>query len=203
MELIQQWIAAYGYFGIAALLALGIVGLPIPDETLLTFAGYLLFRGELKPVPTALSALAGSVCGITISYVLGRTTGYPLLHKYGRYVRITEHEIHRVHDFYQRRGGLSLTFGYYIAGVRHLTAYAAGASQLEFHTFAAYAYSGAAIWCGTFLTLGYLLGERWNEILEVAHRFGLAAAAVLAVAAAAYGLWWYRQRRRDAADRPE
>jgi len=203
MELIQQWIASYGYFGIAALLALGIVGLPIPDETLLTFAGYLLFRGELKPVPTVVSALAGSISGITISYILGRTTGYPLLHKYGRYVRITEHEIHRVHDFYQRKGGLSLTFGYYIAGVRHLTAYAAGASKLEYHVFAAFAYGGAALWCGTFLTLGYLLGERWNEILEVAHKFGLAAAGVIAVAALIYGVWWYMKRRSAASGSPE
>lgn len=202
MELIQHWIAGYGYFGIAALLALGIVGLPIPDETLLTFAGYLLFRGELKAAPTVLSAMAGSVGGITISYLLGRTTGYPLLRKYGRYVRISEHEIHRVHDFYQRKGGLSLTFGYYIAGVRHLTAYAAGASKLEYPIFAAYAYGGAALWCATFLTLGYLLGERWNEILHAAHRFGILAAGGLAVAGAAYGLWWYR-RRRPAHDSPE
>jgi membrane protein DedA with SNARE-associated domain len=200
MELIQHWIANYGYWGIATLLALGIVGLPIPDETLLTFAGYLLFRGELKPAPTVLSALAGSMSGITISYLLGRTTGYPLLHKYGRYVRITEHEIHRVHDFYQRKGGLSLTFGYYIAGVRHLTAYAAGASKLEYPVFAAYAYGGAALWCGTFLTLGYLLGERWNEILEAVHRFGLLAAGVIGAAALAYGVWWFRFRRAQAAN---
>ena len=94
-------------------------------------------------------------------------------------------------------------FGYYIAGVRHLTAYAAGASKLEYHVFAAFAYGGAALWCGTFLTLGYLLGERWNEILEVAHKFGLAAAGVIAVAALIYGVWWYMKRRSAASGSPE
>ncbi len=198
MELIQHWITNYGYFGISALLALGIVGLPIPDETMLAFAGFLIFKGELKAVPTGVAALVGSFCGITISYVLGRTTGYPLLHRYGKYVRITDKEITRVHDFYHRIGGLSLTFGYYIAGVRHLTAYVAGASHLEYPTFAAFAYTGAVIWCATFLTLGYLLGDRWTEILALAHRFGVRAAIVLGVVAAGSGLvWWWRKKRKS------
>lgn len=197
MELIQHWITQYGYFGIAALLALGIVGLPIPDETLLTFAGYLIFKGELKAIPTGLAALGGSMSGITISYLLGRTTGYPLLHKYGRYVRISQKEIDKVHDFYHRTGGLALTFGYFIAGVRHLTAYVAGASKLEWPIFAAFAYGGALLWASTFLTLGYLLGERWGTILEAAHRFGLVAALVLGTAAVGYGWWWWRRRSRN------
>ncbi|MBI5281240.1 MAG: DedA family protein [Candidatus Solibacter usitatus] len=194
MEVIQHWIAQYGYWGISALLALGIVGLPIPDETLLAFTGYLVFRGELKLAPAALAALGGSVSGITASYILGRWAGYPLLHKYGRWVRVGDAEIKRAHDFYHRLGGLSLTFGYYIAGVRHFTAFVAGASRLEFPIFAAFAYSGALIWSATFLTLGYVLGERWKDILELVHRFGhiagIAAVGALAVAAV---VWWQRR----------
>ena len=194
MEMLQQWVSQWGYAGIAALLALGIVGLPIPDETLLTFAGYLIFKGELKALPTVLSAMGGSMCGISLSYVLGRAAGYPLLHRYGRYVRVTQKELDYVHDFYHRVGGLSLTFGYYIAGVRHLTAFVAGASKLEYPIFAAFAYSGAAIWASTFLLLGYLLGDRWQQILELAHRFGHIAGIVVAAAVAAYALWWWRRR---------
>ena len=75
MEFVQHWIGQYGYFGIFALLVLGIVGLPVPDETLLTLVGYLLYRGKLNLAPALAAVLLGSVCGITISYLLGRTTG--------------------------------------------------------------------------------------------------------------------------------
>jgi hypothetical protein len=34
-----HWISSYGYWGLTALLMLGIGGLPVPDETLLTFPG--------------------------------------------------------------------------------------------------------------------------------------------------------------------
>ena len=122
MELVQYWISNYGYVGIFSLLVLGIVGLPVPDETLLTVAGYLVYRGTLQAVPTAIAALAGTVCGITLSYVLGLTTGYYLLHKYGPRMRITQAKVDRVHAWFKRLGGLTLTFGYYVPAVRHLTA---------------------------------------------------------------------------------
>ena len=39
---VLAWISQYGYLAIFLLLVMGIVGLPVPDETLLTFTGYLV-----------------------------------------------------------------------------------------------------------------------------------------------------------------
>ena len=52
MDVIFNWIIQYSYPVLFALLMLGIVGLPLPDETLLTFAGYLVFVEELALLPT-------------------------------------------------------------------------------------------------------------------------------------------------------
>ena len=41
MEAVFGWVATYGYGALFGLLIFGIVGLPIPDETLLVFCGYL------------------------------------------------------------------------------------------------------------------------------------------------------------------
>ncbi|HKC10930.1 MAG TPA: DedA family protein, partial [Vicinamibacteria bacterium] len=69
----MQWIAHYGYVAIFSLLVLGIIGLPIPDETLLLFVGYLIYKGQLRAIPSLASAFLGSLCGITLSYAVGRT----------------------------------------------------------------------------------------------------------------------------------
>ena len=82
------------------------------------------------PWPSS-AAFAGSACGITLSYVLGRTFGLKLIHRYGRYLRITEDHVEKAHAWFRRAGHWSLTFGYFIPGVRHFTAYAAGMSELE------------------------------------------------------------------------
>ena len=178
MEQVQYWISQYGYAGIFSLLVLGIVGLPVPDETLLTVAGYLVSRGDLRPVPTMAAALLGSMCGITLSYVLGVISGYYLLHKFGRRVHLTPEKVDRVHAWFKRMGGLTLTFGYFVPGVRHLTAYVAGASKLEYPVFAAFAYSGSVLWTTTFLALGYLLGENWPKGLSRERNVALAGCAI-------------------------
>jgi len=183
---VLQWISQHGYPAIFLLLTLGIVGLPVPDETLLTFVGYLIFSGHLRPVPAFLAGLGGSICGISISYFLGRTFGAALIHRYGRYVHLTEERIARAHGWFERAGRWGLTFGYFIPGVRHFTAYAAGMSELEPHVFAVFAYSGAFLWVTTFLTLGYYLGERWEAASATVHRWVFIGVAVLAALALAW-----------------
>src|SRR3954452_2569042 len=91
------WISQYGYLAIFTLLVLGIVGLPVPDETLLTFTGYLVYTGHLSLPLAWLSAFAGSACAITLSYVLGRTFALKLIHRYARCLRITEEHIEKAH----------------------------------------------------------------------------------------------------------
>ncbi|HTU46055.1 MAG TPA: DedA family protein [Bryobacteraceae bacterium] len=194
MESLLGWLSHYGYAGLFGLLVLGIVGLPVPDETLLVFSGYLISTGRLNPLLTFFAGFAGSVCGISLSYTIGRTLGHRFVLRYGRYVHVTEARIERVHRWFHRVGEWLLTIGYFIPGIRHFTALVAGMSELEYPTFARFAYAGAAVWVATFLLVGYFVGEHWREAIALVHRYTLAFAAV--VAAAALLVWWIRSRRR-------
>jgi membrane protein DedA with SNARE-associated domain len=191
---IELWISQYGYVAIFGLLILGIVGLPVPDETLLTFTGYLVFRGRMRLPLVYVSAVAGSLCGITISYILGRTFGLKLIHRYGRYLRITEDHVQKAHAWFARVGHWGLTFGYFVPGVRHLTAYAAGMSDVEPHQFALFAYPGGCLWVATFVALGYFLGDRWHAVEQNIHHYLLYATAAAVIALAAWLLWRRRGR---------
>jgi len=197
-ELIRAWISHYGYFPIFFLLMFGIVGLPVPDEWLLTFTGYFVYAGQLHLPLAFATALAGSISGITISYWLGRTFGISLIHRYGKYLRIKEDHLHKAHDWFERVGHWGLTFGYFVPGVRHFTAYAAGMSEVPPHEFAAYAYGGALLWVGTFISLGYFLGERWEAVEREVHHYMLWVAVGLAILALAYFVWRAAKRRSKA-----
>lgn len=183
METVFAWISTYGYAAIFLLLMLGVVGLPVPDETLLVFCGALIARGNLHPTSAFFAAVAGSWCGITLSYVIGRTLGLGFVHRFGKYFHISEERLALVHVWFDRIGHWALLVGYFIAGVRHFTAILAGTSKLEYRSFAAYAYTGAILWVTTFLTLGYYVGENWKQIAEALHRYvGVASIAVIAAA---------------------
>lgn len=195
MDGLLQWITTYGYGAIFLLLMLGVVGLPIPDETLLVFCGYLISKGNMSPLPAWLAALAGSWCGITLSYTIGRTLGIGVVHKFGKYLHITEERLAKVQQWFDRIGHWALFVGYYIAGVRHFTAIVAGMSKLKFTHFMAYAWSGGLLWVTTFLTLGYFLGENWKRIAESIHHY-LLYVSLVAIAAV---LCYYLLRRRKQA----
>ena len=194
MDAVFQWITTYGYGMIFLLLTAGVVGLPIPDETLLVFCGYLISQGKMNPVGAFFSALAGSWCGITISYTIGRTLGLGVVHRFGKYLHITEERLQRVHWWFDRVGHWALFGGYFIAGVRHFTAIVAGTSGLSFRSFATYAWPGGLVWVSSFLTLGYFLGENWRRIAEVVHDYVLYVSLALLIAVLSY----YLLRRKTA-----
>ncbi|HDX9579444.1 DedA family protein [Bacillus cytotoxicus] len=171
-EHIGELIAHYGYYGIIIALAGGIVGLPIPDEFLLTFVGYNISRGYMSGTEAFMSGMAGAILGITLSYLLGLKLGLPVLKKYGSKVGIKEAQIEKTRILFEKYGPFLLVFGYFIPGVRHLTAYFAGMSDLKWGKFCLYAYGGAFIWVSVFIGLGWKLGEKWRDVEYNLHRYG-------------------------------
>ncbi len=165
-ETITIWLTHYGAFAFFGLLVLGIVALPVPEESMMILAGVLMHDGTLPIHTTMLAAYAGSMCGITVSYMLGRTLGIYFVHKYGGWVGITETMLIKAHNWFERFGKWTLLVGYFIPGVRHFTGFFAGTSFLDFRLFIVFAYTGAVLWVSTFLSIGYFLGNYWSEFFE-------------------------------------
>jgi len=183
-----HWISHYGYAGIFFLLTFGIIGLPIPDETLMTFSGYLVFKGQLSIAPTITSAFLGSIAGITVSYLIGRSGGSALVLRYGHWVHISQEKIDRVHEWLEHRGRWGLFVGYFIPGVRHMTALVAGTSQMRYSVFATFAYSGGLVWSTSFITAGFFLGKEWVEVSTAIQQWRLIAIGIIGCILLAYYL---------------
>lgn len=159
LETLTYLTTQYGSGALFILLALGIIAFPIPEETLMVFAGILIASGKLHMHYTIIAALGGSLCGITVSYLVGRTAGSFVTHKYGRWMGLTEERLEKAHDWFQYYGKWSLFFGYFIPGVRHFTGLIAGTTALDVRLFMIFAYTGALLWVSTFLSVGYFFGE--------------------------------------------
>lgn len=158
---LHTWLIHYGSFALFILLTIGILALPVPEETLMVIAGVLMSHGKLQIPQTIVAAFLGSMCGITTSYVLGRTAGHFLILRYGKWVGIGQEHIDKAHAWFERFGKWTLFIGYFIPGIRHFTGFTAGTTSLDFREFALFAYSGAIIWVTTFLSIGYFFGNYW------------------------------------------
>jgi membrane protein DedA with SNARE-associated domain len=142
MQLLLFTITKYSYCAIFIALGLGILGLPIPDETLMAYAGFLAFQGKMNYLLTIMAAFLGTSCGVTIGYSLGRTFGNPFIKKYADRMHVHPNDIREAEKFYNKYGRFALFIGYFIPGIRHLTAIFAGTSLMPYGTFALFAYTG-------------------------------------------------------------
>lgn len=166
VELITQ----YGYVGLFGLLMFGIVGVPVPEELLLFCAGTLASSGKMNLPFTICAGVLGAMCGITASYTIGRFIGLPAIHKFGRFLHITDENLRNIHDWFERWGKWTLVFGYFVPAVRHLSAIVAGTSKLPWHEFAVFAYGGALIWANIFVLAGFFLGPQALKIVPILYR---------------------------------
>jgi membrane protein DedA with SNARE-associated domain len=178
---ILHFVAHYGYFGLFTVLMFGIIGLPVPDELLMAFVGFLVWKGELHYFTSLVVGSFGSFTGMTLSYFIGARVGTPLLHKYGPKFHITPERVERVHKWFERFGKLTVTLGYFIPGFRHLTAFTAGISRWPYGIFTFFALPGAFLWVAAFVTLGKFLGRHWRVFTESLHHYTLLGVLIVAV----------------------
>lgn len=168
---ILQMVSVYGYIGMFFALVFGILGLPIPDEVLLVFAGFLVSQGKMDYFLLIVVSFIGSIIGISVSFLIGYRFGWPFIKKYGKYIHLKEESFYKIEKWYSRYGKYAIIIGYFIPGVRQLNAYYAGIMKRPYAKFSFYAYIGGFAWVTTFITIGIFLGKRWSVWSQRFHKF--------------------------------
>ncbi|MEK3798219.1 DedA family protein [Peribacillus sp. FSL H8-0477] len=158
MDIAKDLIAQYGYFAIYGMLALGMIGLPVPDEILMTFVGYLTSTSVLNFKLAVLVSFLGAITGMMGSFFLGRKLGKPLLTNHGKWIKLTPARLAMAERWFERYGPWTIVIGYYIPGIRHLTCYFSGISGMRKRQYFLYAGVGSLSWCIVFNLIGYYIG---------------------------------------------
>jgi len=205
MHQIIQWlldtISAMGYPGIFLLMAMESSIIPVPSELVMPPAGYLAFQGQMNLAVAILCGTAGSLAGAYVNYFVSLRLGRPLILKYGRYVLIPPDKFERVERFFLRHGEISTFIGRLLPVVRHLISIPAGLSGMGHLRFSCYTLAGAAIWCGILATIGYIIGENQQLIMQYSHK-ALAWVVLFSIALVAVYVWWHKRRRLSPGLRP-
>jgi membrane protein DedA with SNARE-associated domain len=175
-----QLISTYGYWGIAAVVALESMGVPVPGEALLVAAA--LYAGSthhLNIVFVIAAAAAGAIVGDNVGFWIGRELGFRLLLRYGRYVGLTENRIKLGQYLFRQHGGKVVFFGRFVAVLRTFAALLAGANRMSWPRFLVFNAVGGIIWAAVYGIIANRLGAQAQRLLGWA---GLAALAVGVVA---------------------
>ncbi len=193
-DYILTFISAYGYIIIFLTMFLGLIGLPIPDEVIMMFAGYLISKGKLVFIFTVVIAFLGSFIGMSFSYLIGQLFGLPLIEKYGHRFFLTMDKYKKVQNWFHKFGKFAIMIGYFFPGLRHVTAYSAGVSKWSYRSFSLYALPGALVWVATFILLGFLFEDQWQQLYDEFHHWSWLVLTVLLISGGS--IWWLYRRRR-------
>nr|WP_221452394.1 VTT domain-containing protein [Bacillus benzoevorans] len=164
-------------------LLLELIAFPLPGEVLMSYTGFLVFQGHLSWLLSILIAGIGACIGMTLSYWVGYKLGEPFFEKYGSRFHMGAERLEKLSLWFSRYGNKLLLIAYFIPGIRHITGYFSGTTRMSFRKYAIFAYSGAFLWVGVFITLGKVLGPQWETFHSSIKKYliigGIAAAVIL------------------------
>ncbi len=137
--------------------------------------------------------------GSYISYYVGRVGGKPLVHRWGRYVLVTEGDVARAERFLVGRGAWALPVARMLPVIRAFASIVAGLVDIPPVRFGILSFIGTILYVVALSSIGYSLGSEWTKFN---HAFSLASyvvVAVVVVALAVFVIHRVREFRREAA----
>jgi len=172
----------YGYLAVAVLLFLENMGVPvIPGETILIAGAVYAGAGRLNIVALGVIAVVATIAGSCAGYAIGRFGGRAVVHRYGRYVRLTSQQLGRAEEFFTRHGAIVVTVSRFITVVRQLTGVMAGITEMGWMRFLAFSSLGSILWVGVWASAGDLAGDHITAIYKEVSRYSLYVLIAVAV----------------------
>ena len=186
----------FGYWAVLLLVLLESFGIPVPGETVLIAASVYAGAGRLNVVAVAVVGFVAAVIGDNIGFAIGHFGGRALVLRWGRYVRLTEERLGKAEAFFDHNGAWIITVARFIEGLRQANGIVAGITGMRWLRFLAFNALGAALWVGTWVSLGYLAGSHIGTIYHYITQYSTYVLIALAVLLAGYIAWRLLRRRR-------
>jgi membrane protein DedA with SNARE-associated domain len=186
----------YGVWAIGLLIMLEDFGIPVPGETILIGGAIYAGAGRLNIVAVGVVGFIAAVIGDNIGFAIGHFGGRALALRWGKYVFLTEERLNKAEDFFDRRGAIVITFARFVEGLRQANGIIAGITGMHWLRFLIFNAIGAALWVGTWVSLGYLAGNHISTIYHYITLYSYYVLIALAVVLVGYIAWHIRRRRR-------
>ena len=185
------FIDSWGYLAVAILMAMENACIPVPSELILGFAGYLVSAERMTFTGAMIAGMIGGMAGSIFAYVVGATGGRKFVDKYGKYFFIKKSHVDLAQKWFDKYGIRAVFFSRMLPVVRTFISLPAGFARVNFKQFLFYTFAGSLPWTALILYAGILLGDNWEYLLEIGHKFSAAFIVVSVVIIA----WLYLRRK--------
>ena len=194
---IAHLVGALSYWGVAILMAIENVFLPLPSELIMPLAGFLTANGSMTLTGVIIAGTIGSVLGALPLYYAGRALGEERperwVERYGRWTLLRGKDVERASARFSGHSFVDVIIAQMLPGVRGLISIPAGVARMNVGLFLLANLIGTLIWCAVLAVAGRILGANFTKI----HKFlGPVGWTILGVLIAAIGVWAVVRKRK-------
>jgi membrane protein DedA with SNARE-associated domain len=128
---ISAIVERFPYLGILALLILGGIGFPFPEDTTLMLSGFLVAQRMIKPLQTLLIIYLGLLMSDFFLYWMGNKYGRKIV-EHKRFQKLITHQrLLKLENKFNQRGVLVILFGRHFLGLRAQIFLVAGVMRMH------------------------------------------------------------------------
>ena len=144
-----------------------IIGGPIPDNMFLILIGAAAIDNGMSMEGLLVVAVLGGFAGYEINYWSGRRFGLTIC-RGACPVVLHDKNVRKALDMMDRFGPASMILSRFMP-VLNLPSFIAGVNAMEYRRYVVFNLVSSVVWCGTFLVLGYSIGNIAiiNEYLDI------------------------------------
>jgi membrane-associated protein len=190
-EHLNQIVTTYGVWTHLILFAIvfaetGLVVTPfLPGDSLLFAAGALAAIGSLDLWLLVVLLIGAAILGDTVNYWIGPRAFS------GNVKFLRKDYLDRTHAFYEKHGGKTIILARFVPIIRTFAPFVAGVGAMSYPRFILYNITGAVLWVGLFVPLGYFFGN----MPTVKDNFSLVILAIIAISLMPIAVEAIRARR--------
>lgn len=177
------------------------LGFLLPGDPLLFISGMVIASANESHYPFSADFLNLPFWMLlfTTSTILGNYFGYWFGNKFkilldnpnGTWFLKRKH-INTAHDFYEKRGGLTILVARFLPIIRTFAPIIAGTVKMDFKKFSYYNIIGAVLWVGSLTSLGYILGD--NEWVKKNLEYVMFGIIIIVTAPVFYKLFFKKSK---------
>lgn len=201
----QSFLVSHAIYAIVLFGVLEAMCIPISSELTFLLGGAIAsggVAGTHQHPSLALVIILGTLAelvGSYISYGVGRVGGHPLVHRWGRYVLVTEADVARAERFLTGRGVWAVPVARMLPFVRAFASIVAGLVEIPPVRFGVLSLIGTLVYVIVLSSIGYSLGSEWSKINHGLTTASYFLGVLVVVAIIGFVLYRLREFRREAA----
>ena len=192
-EIFLGFIADWGYFAVALLMAAENACIPIPSELILGFAGFLVSTGQMSFNGALWAGMAGGMIGSIFAYYVGHRGGRKFVDRYGHYFLVKQSHVDLAQRWFDKYGLKAVFFSRLLPVVRTFISLPAGFAHVDMKQFLILTFLGSLPWTALIIWGGELLGDNWEYLLKIGHNASLLFVAVVVIGGA---FWYFKKKKR-------